>query len=352
MIVVIPSARTITLSHLGPLIDAGARFIVVDDGPGTIDVRHPQFEVHAWSDQDRVLGELAHAIPRRNGACRDYGFFLAWRDSDPGEIVVALDDDCVVERMDFVTTLEKNLSPGVRSRATGTGRHMNVLDVYADVDTGLFPRGFPYSARAAYERFTFDDEVEGAPMFNLGLWQGTFDVNAIDKLNGPRYHYDDAELAVDSVVVPPGVLVSACSMNMAFRRELVPAVYQLPMHVEVMPHWVVDRYGDIWGGFILKTLMDRRGDLMVVGSPMIRHVKSGDIARNMWQEHVCHLVNDEFIALLTDAGVPGGDYVQMMGALASAFDEHRSECTPPLRAYLEHLVPSMCAWLSALVRAA
>jgi hypothetical protein len=87
-------------------------------------------------------------------------------------------------------------------------------------------------------------------------------------------------------------------MNMQFRREVLPAVYQLPMHVPVLPHWVIDRYGDIWGGFILKTLMDIRGDTMVVGEPMIHHLKEGNFRRNIWQEHVCHLVNDEFIALL------------------------------------------------------
>lgn len=87
-------------------------------------------------------------------------------------------------------------------------------------------------------------------------------------------------------------------MNMQFRRELIPVVYQLPMHVEVMPNWVVDRYGDIWGGFILKTLMDLNGENMAVGEPMINHLKEGNYTRNIWQEHVCHLINDEFLQLL------------------------------------------------------
>lgn len=53
-----------------------------------------------------------------------------------------------------------------------------------------------------------------------------------------------------------------------------------------MPGWVVDRYGDIWGGFILKTLMDLRGEALAVGEPMIDHLKEGDFLRNIWQEHV------------------------------------------------------------------
>ena len=115
-------------------------------------------------------------------------------------------------------------------------------------------------------------------VFNLGLWREYFDVNAIDKLQGPQFCYPDAELQHDSVILPDASLISVCSMNMQFRREVIPAVYQLPMHVEVMPGWVIDRYGDIWGGFILKTLMDLRGDRMAAGGPMIRHLAGGFIS--------------------------------------------------------------------------
>src|SRR5690606_39788870 len=62
----------------------------------------------------------------------------------------------------------------------------------------------------------------------------------------------------------------------------------------------LDRYGDIWGGFILKHLADLRGDAVVAGGPMIRHLKAGDYTRNIWQEHVCHLVNDEFLELRSE----------------------------------------------------
>ena len=119
---------------------------------------------------------------------------------------------------------------------------------------------------------------------------------AIDKIRGPEYIHPEAELKHPSVIVESSMLISVCSMNMQFRRELIPVVYQFPMHVEVMPGWVIDRYGDIWGGFVLKTLMDLKGDAMAVGEPMIRHLKEGDYLRNIWQEHICHLVNEALAA--------------------------------------------------------
>jgi hypothetical protein len=101
MIVVIPSNRSINLDYLRPLIDSGARFVVVDDSPGSIRIDHPQFRVFNWGDRERLLGDRQLAIPRRNGACRDLGFVVAWKEADDDEIVVALDDDCVVQERDF-----------------------------------------------------------------------------------------------------------------------------------------------------------------------------------------------------------------------------------------------------------
>lgn len=54
----------------------------------------------------------------------------------------------------------------------------------------------------------------------------------------------------------------------------------------------MDRCGEIWEGFILKMLMDLKNEAM------INHLKEGDYIRNIWQEYMCHLVNNEFLDLL------------------------------------------------------
>jgi Reversibly glycosylated polypeptide len=351
MIVVIPSCRTIRLDYLTPLIEAGARFIIVDDSEGRISIDHPQFQVYNWSHQRRMLGKLEAAIPRRNGSCRDFGFYVAWLESSDDEIIIALDDDCIVEDSDFAGQVKHKLSGSIRRTSNSRGPHLNILDLYSNPEkSSLFPRGFPYSQRVAYKRWPFDEEISANTAFNLGLWKGVFDINAIDKLSAPIYVYPDATLASESVVVPQRTLVSVCSMNMQFRRALIPAVYQLPMHVNVMPGWGIDRYGDIWGGFILKTLMDIRGDRMSVGGPLIRHVKEGDYLENIRQEHLCHLINDEFIQMLDRARerIKPGSYLDMMTGLREEFLQHQSETTPILEAYLQHFNSSLGCWITAL----
>ncbi len=350
MIVIIPSNRDIRLDYFQPLLDTGARFIVVDDSEGSLKIDHPQFRVVTWKDQERMLGTDQIAIPRRNGACRDFGFYVAWKESDDDEIIVALDDDCKVEYSDFGERVAAVLSDKQRPVAKGQGRHFNALDCYSNIESDVYPRGFPYADRATYQPWELVEEPHPEVLFNLGLWRGIFDVNAIDKIKGPAYTYDDAKLKVPSAIAPEGSLISVCSMNMHFRRKVIPAAYNFLMHVPVMPGWVVDRYGDIWGGFLLKTLMDINGDAMSVGEPMIRHLKEGNYTRNIWQEHTCHLLNDEFLELLEQIReeVNPDTYVNIVSQATDVLDRGRESASELLRRYLDVQVPGLRAWVRIL----
>jgi hypothetical protein len=352
LIIVIPSVRDINLEYLDPLIENGNRFIVVDDSDGNISISHPNFEVYNWNDRKRILGELDPWFPRKNGVCRDFGFYLAWRDSDDDEIIVALDDDCEVTDPKFGTKVIDALSAGSRPKFAAGEQHINIVDCYKNMPDDLFPRGFPYEHRKDYKPSDITNAGVETPAFNLGLWTDAFDVNAIDKLQGPKWRHPDAELVHDQIVVPKGSLVSACSMNMQFRRRLIPATYQWPMNLPVMPGWVIDRYGDIWGGFALKLLMDANDDCMTVGAPMIAHRKAGDMNRNMVQEHVAHFVNAEMIDLLIEASgeVRKGDYLSAMQDLIEGIDKRRENASPLLHSYLAHLVPAVRAWCSILAK--
>jgi len=350
MIIIIPSNRKINLNYLTPLIERGARFVVVDDSEGTIRVDHPQFDVYNWTDRKKMLGSLEIGYPKRNGASRDFGFYIAWKNSDPNEIIVALDDDCEVYHQDFYDQVNEVLSNRERPVATCEGTHLNILDLYHGIPDQLFPRGFPYSSRVNYKGMKLKIAESRNVKFCLGLWKGVFDVNGIDKIKGPEYIHPDAKLTESSVIVEHEKLVSVCSMNMQFRRELIPAVYQLPMNVEVMPNWVVDRYGDIWGGFILKTLMDIKNEAMTIGEPMINHLKESDHIRNIWQEHVCHLINSEFLDLLFQVQntIRPNDYLEMMKEINEGFKEYIDKASPIFKPYLKHLCTSIDAWNTTL----
>ncbi len=96
--------------------------------------------------------------------------------------------------------------------------------------------------------------------------------------------------------------------------------------------------------------MDLKGEAMAVGEPMINHVKEGDYTRNIWQEHICHLINDEFLELLSEieTTITPGDYLEMMKALNAGFKEHIGAASPMFKPYLEHLCTAMTAWTTSL----
>ena len=351
MIVIIPTCRTITLNYLTPLIDEGARFIIVDDSYGSVKIDHPQFEVYNWQDRRRLLGPNEVAIPRGNGGCRNLGFYVAWKEADDDEIIIALDDDCVVESREFIEKVESILGYAEKPYALGFGQHFNIFDLFENSELqSLFPRGFPYSQRLGYNPRVFDESVSREVLFNVGLWTGEPDINAIDRIGRQCTTFPDVRLNCKSVIVPPGVLISACAGNIQFRRAIIPAIYQLTMPVEIMPQWDINRYGDIWGGFILKMLMDLRQEFMSVGEPMVHHLRLGAIAENARKEHLGHLVNEEFLGLLDEVcnNIDRTTYLEMMVQLQQEFRRLAPSATPILRLYLPKLDESMGAWISAL----
>ena len=154
-------------------------------------------------------------------------------------------------------------------------------------------------------------------------------MNAIDKAAGYPYVHARAELAETSIALARRVHV-LCSMNMQMSPAVVPAAYQFPMHVPILDGHVIDRFGDIWGGFVLKRLMDVNGDLMTVGELLIDHLKEGAWARNAWQEHLAHLVNDEFVAMLVSATVDfrPDTYCNHLARLAEEFRRAAEVASP------------------------
>ena len=53
MIVIIPSNRDIKLSYLQPLIEYGAKFIIVYDSNDSISIKHPSFQVFNWKNRKK-----------------------------------------------------------------------------------------------------------------------------------------------------------------------------------------------------------------------------------------------------------------------------------------------------------
>jgi hypothetical protein len=107
-------------------------------------------------------------------------------------------------------------------------------------------------------------------------------------------------------------------MNVGFVRELLPAMYQMPMHSRFAAEYGLWRYDDIWAGYIAQTLIAIRGEAATIGVPVVYHDKAGDLQRELRGEHygvlMSHFVYE--VVNLAASGVRLDSYAEMVADLA------------------------------------
>ena len=208
-----------------------ARVIVVEDGPEAgfdLGAGYRNLSHHGWDAIGRDLGDDAWIIPRRTSAVKSYGFWLAHKEG--ADAIWTLDDDCYPEpawRGDYLTVMADRLSED-RDQVSW----WNTLG-----NSRMHPRGYPYGIR----------EQRRPVMIHHGLWSGVPDLDGITALAHPDWQVPEPWLH-EVKTVPQGMF-PMCGMNLAWRREMTPAMYFMLMgHGTDGQHWGFDRFDDIWAG--------------------------------------------------------------------------------------------------------
>lgn len=298
----------------------------------------------AWF-ADRDASRFETLIPRKSHAETSFGLLWLWHEGF--EYGVFLDDDTVPGPGDFFGTHLANLeADGDMPRVSSDSGWVNVLHQAIDRHA-LHPRGYPYGAMFA------EHSTATAPVARVvasqGLWTNVADLDAARILVGgdlegqgsPRTLAEDFP---ESFVVERGHQTTVCSMNLAFRREVVPAFYQFPMDDN---EWRVGRFDDIWSGFCLKHVADAKGVDVVHGHPLCAHNKA---PRSTFKDLVAEAngleLNEHFTKHLP--ALSGDEswseaYRSMGAALAEgSFDGYVNG------AFLNHCGERMLEWVDAI----
>ena len=192
---------------------------------------------------------------------------------------------------------------------------MNVL--YQQYDTDLYPRGYPYSA--------MDETVETTEttitdvVASQGLWTNVPDLDAVrilmdGDLHGQAQTRTHAEDFERDFVAARGNYLTVCSMNLAFRREVIPAFYQLPMDDN---EWDVGRFDDIWSGVFLKRACDVLGKRIYNGAPICEHNKAPRSTFDDLNNEVPGLeLNEHLWQLIDDVGTDATSSADVFAAMA------------------------------------
>jgi hypothetical protein len=221
----------------------------------------------------KELGNKSWIIPKKTSACKSFAIYKAWKAGcDP---IMVLDDDCLPWEPEdsWVKTHKKRLA-----------QNCNVHHVWPTL-TSIPARGTPH--------------MPSMPIaLSHGLWRENLDLDAIWGL------ITEKPVGLFTEGAPPtGCLFPMSGMNIAFRREIAPLMYFGLQG----PDWGVDRFDDIWCGFLAKKVLDHCGYAVWSGSPSVRHVKASDPFVNIVKEAPGYKMNVELYEWVRDLNLVGWD---------------------------------------------
>src|SRR3972149_10197240 len=230
-------------------------------------------------------------------------------------MIVFIDDDTIPLDHDYLGTHWKMLESKPKILESDN-KWLNSIDPH---QFKFFPRGFPYSMRKG----AFVREVSHGitkTVANQGLWQNIPGLNGIDYL-----HFNDRSICkAQDFTAALGNWLTVCSMNLAFRPEIIPAFYQLPM-----PAMGVGRFDDIWSGLFLKKCADKLGHGISTGNPLCSHNKfPRNIFEDIRAESIGIEINETLFKELEKINLNHNNYLenyeQMAKELSSdAFGKHK-----------------------------
>ncbi|ADJ15312.1 hypothetical protein [Halalkalicoccus jeotgali] len=299
-----------------------------------------------WFER-RGIAEYEHLVPEASHAQTSFGLLYMW--ANDFEYGVFIDDDTLPHgEWDFFGRHLENLAfEGEIETVSSKKRWVNVLYRNAD-EHGLYPRGYPYSAMDETVE-TDRREVDGV-VASQGLWTNVPDLDAVrilmdGDLEGQARTRTTAEDFGTDFVAARGDYLTVCSMNLAFRREVIPAFYQLPMDDNP---WEVGRFDDIWSGVFLKRACDLLDSEIYNGAPLCEHNKAPRSTFDDLHNEVAGLELNEHLWEIVDSVDPdAGSYAEVYEAMGrrlaeSEWDSYRNG------EFLTYVGEHMLDWLACL----
>ena len=291
------------------------------------------------------IAEFSHLIPAASHAETSFGLLYLW--ANEFEYGLFIDDDTRPHMdEDFFGRHLSNLNDERTVEAVQSDeRWVNVLH---RGDHDLYPRGYPYSAMD--ETIEIDETRIENVVASQGLWTNVPDLDAAriladgDLRGQAQTRLSSTDYGPDFVAAE-GQFLTICSMNLAFRREIVPAFYQLPMDDNP---WSVGRFDDIWSGVFLKEACDALGAQVLTGAPLCEHNKAPRSTFDDLRSELPALEANERLWEVVDGVAEGADsYADAYAMMADALVAHDwSDCENG--DFLPYVAEHMYDWLACL----
>lgn len=227
-----------------------------------IDGENPKVEVAkgCYEYIENVMGKkYGSCLTNFNAGIRNLGFAYVAKYLPDIEAIITLDDD------------ETPLGDPIQDHIDALSRKVPVTWLSTAVDD--YTRGFPYAIRN-----------EAEVVVSHGVWQGVADWDAPSQLvNGSH-----KAIEFYKGPIPKGVYYPMCSMNLAFKRCMLPYIFHAP--------WLmgIHRFDDIFAGVESKREIDKHGWAAVTGYATVKHERASNVFKNLKDEAEGIYLNETF----------------------------------------------------------
>lgn len=280
-----------------------------------------------WNSHQRRNVGLLHAIERGH------------------EFIVTIDDDnFLLPGCDFIGEHTAGLGrTGLAETVRTAHGWFNCISMMRSNHAPVYPRGFPLSQRWQEERAACTvDNVR--PVVNAGLWAGDPDIDALTRLYRPVE--TDLPLSHDYLVLGPRCWCPVNTQNTALHRSAAPAAFMVIMGHE-FAGLRISRYCDIWMSWLLRTVIDRMGDAVRFGHPVVRQDRNAhNLFKDLRDELPGMELNETLIEACQAASLRGSTYLSAYAELAqhlrAALGGH------PERQFFGYLADQMEIWAEAV----
>lgn len=204
-----------------------------------------------------VMGKYAAILTNFCPAIRNLGFAYVAKKLPDVNTIITFDDD-------------------VKPLGDTIADHINALSKRVPISwmstASEYMRGFPYTVR-----------TEAEVVLSHGVWDGVADWDAPTQLvlgNRPVTFYKGP--------VPKGIYYPMSSMNLAFKRKVLPYIYHAPGFDGA------SRFNDIFAGILSKRELDAKGWAAVTGYARVYHERASNAYKNLQNEALGIELNETF----------------------------------------------------------
>ena len=272
-------------------------------------VVHDEQERIVHGDAVNIIAPDKSMFGRQCDSIRSAGFLQAYRDG--AKFILTVDDDCFVP-LDWAE------------------RHRQALEIELRpwwTTVGLRTRGMP--------------RLSESPRIALshGVWDGVPDLDAETQSCFAHRPLGAMLIRNRNIWERIGYPFPQSAMNLGFRREFTPLMYQPAQG----PDEGFDRFADIWGGLLAQKCLSLHNYAAMNGGAVVYHTRASNVDVNIKKEEAGARIHEHFWIYVWNfnrRGVNIGETYAMLADHVAKFDGD----------YFKRTAERMHRWLTLLAR--